>query len=315
MFLMYNSALFMVLAFAGLFSASGWFAELCSHFYLQYLVILLFLFVVLIATKNWKLSLIVLPFVVICLFKIVPLYFPRPQIAIDQRQRIALMTINVHTENRNINGVVERIRHSNPDVICFEEVNEWWVNELKSALAQEYPFLVAEAHSDNFGIAEFSKMSAQKHQIMQIGNPPVPAIWCQYLVNEKPISIISIHTLPPGNPAYLHVRNSAFDALAKRCPDFGDCFVIAGDLNCTPFSADFDKFVRDTGTYNTMQGYGPQCSWPALVPLYPILLIPIDHVLATPNLVCTRRGVGLPMGSDHFPVFAELFYADTTLRK
>ncbi len=315
MFYMFHSAILMTLAFAGLFSSTGWFSELCSHFYLQYFVVLLVLLVILALRRRWKLCLIVAPFVLICLYKLLPLYFPRPHIAYDHSQRLAVMTINVNTANRNIAAVAERIREYQPDVICFEEVDNWWVKELKSSLSKDYPFAIADPHDDNFGIAQLSKLPMQSSEILQLGDPPVPAVWCQYALNGRPISVVSIHTLPPGSPLHLHVRNGEFAAVAKLREKFGDCFVIAGDLNCTPYSLDFDKFVHDTGTYNSMQGFGVQCSWPTVPPFYPIFLIPIDHVLATPNLVCTKRVIGMPMGSDHFPVYAELFHADTTLRK
>ena len=309
MFIWPHATIVEACSFAGLFSAYGWIAELCSHFYAQYLAILLLYVIVASLAKQWKMLLVAVPFVAICLCKIVPLYYPRAAVSSDSAARLGVMTLNVNTANRNIGQVVERINQYHPDVISFEEVDQWWLDHLRESLAKDYPYWAGQPQSDNFGIAEFSKLPPSHSEIMEIGEPPVPCIWSEFAFQGKTFSLISIHTLPPGNPLYLHSRNSAFAKIAKLRPKFGERLVIAGDINCTPFSADFDKFVAGTGTYNSMQGFGLQMSWPALMPLYPFFLIPIDHILLSPQLICKRREIGYFMGSDHFPVYAEFEFA------
>jgi len=68
----------------------------------------------------------------------------------------------------------------------------------------------------------------------------------------------------------------------------------------------FPQFLSKTGTYDSMQGFGLQPSWPSIFPFYPFLLIGIDHILPTPQFACIKREVGTLPGSDHFPVYAEL---------
>jgi endonuclease/exonuclease/phosphatase (EEP) superfamily protein YafD len=55
---------------------------------------------------------------------------------------------------------------------------------------------------------------------------------------------------------------------------------------------------------DSRRGYGIQPTWPAGVPA---LLIPLDHLLHTPDIVITSRRVGADAGSDHYPVIVEFF--------
>jgi endonuclease/exonuclease/phosphatase family metal-dependent hydrolase len=56
--------------------------------------------------------------------------------------------------------------------------------------------------------------------------------------------------------------------------------------------------LRDGGL-----GFGIQCTWRN--PLG-YIRIPIDHVCVSPDIAVKRFTTGADIGSDHYPVFAEL---------
>ena len=79
--------------------------------------------------------------------------------------------------------------------------------------------------------------------------------------------------------------------------------IVAGDFNATPWSLPFRTLVARSGLVDTALGRGVQATWNAR---YPAPRIPIDHILAPSGTRVVRRVVGPDIGSDHFPVEAEL---------
>jgi endonuclease/exonuclease/phosphatase (EEP) superfamily protein YafD len=74
---------------------------------------------------------------------------------------------------------------------------------------------------------------------------------------------------------------------------------VAGDLNCTPWSAAFREFVARSGLRDSALGRGVQGSWNARTRL---TRIPIDHILVPSGWAVVHRALGPDVGSDHFPV-------------
>ena len=78
-----------------------------------------------------------------------------------------------------------------------------------------------------------------------------------------------------------------------------------GDFNVTPYSYYFSKFEKTIGLKNTMIGFGPQNSWPSILPL-DIFRVPIDHVFVSKNIQILNVRVGPNLGSDHLPLIVKL---------
>jgi endonuclease/exonuclease/phosphatase (EEP) superfamily protein YafD len=72
----------------------------------------------------------------------------------------------------------------------------------------------------------------------------------------------------------------------------GERWIVLGDLNATPWSAWFPPAE--------VRGSLPWATFPSWYG------IPIDHVLAGPDIGYDERRVGPSIGSDHRPVIAKL---------
>ena len=79
--------------------------------------------------------------------------------------------------------------------------------------------------------------------------------------------------------------------------------IVAGDFNTTPWSPYFRDLVAAAGLRNAAEGHGYVGTWPAW--FWPAL-IPIDHVLLKGPLVATSVRRGPAIGSDHFPIIADV---------
>jgi endonuclease/exonuclease/phosphatase (EEP) superfamily protein YafD len=96
----------------------------------------------------------------------------------------------------------------------------------------------------------------------------------------------------------------------------GQHLIVVGDLNTSPWSAEFMTLTKKTGLRDSQLGYGLQPSWPMLLPYFGVntqpnlltqlLQVPIDHVLVSEQIQVFSRHTGPFIGSDHLPVTVEL---------
>ena len=78
---------------------------------------------------------------------------------------------------------------------------------------------------------------------------------------------------------------------------------VMGDLNMSMWSPYYRDFVDRSHLTNIRQGFGIQPSWPVNLPL---LQIPIDHCLITSKIKVSNNQIGKDIGSDHYPLIADL---------
>jgi endonuclease/exonuclease/phosphatase (EEP) superfamily protein YafD len=82
--------------------------------------------------------------------------------------------------------------------------------------------------------------------------------------------------------------------------------LVAGDLNSTPWSPRYRKFMSRTDLKNTRQGKGIYPSWSAGGIIGYLMQIPLDHVLVTKNIHTQKFEKLDSINSDHFPIYVEL---------
>jgi len=296
------------------FSAISHVADLMVHFRVQMAAALVFMVLVLVVSYKAKPSpkLLVVAILALILNAVCiganTLSFdgsgPLPQGAVEKGARaLTVLQYNIHSSNKNHQALIDYVGKYRPDVLCLEEYNSDW-HEGLLPLRKDYPYQIVRARNDNFGIAIFSRLPIQNAAILPLGKAAVPSAYCQLERDGRRWSILATHPLPPTTGASYDLRNDQFQALATFIKaDKGDLFVLAGDLNCTPWSAHFINFLSASGLKDTRLGFGIGESWPVNCA---VLRIPIDHVLVSKNLKTKVRRVEPDLGSDHLPVYVEL---------
>ena len=83
--------------------------------------------------------------------------------------------------------------------------------------------------------------------------------------------------------------------------DTGRPTVVAGDLNSTMWNAGYRPLREIARLHNARAGHGIGPTWPAISTLG----VPIDHILATPDVGLRGFRVLRSVGSDHRPIAAE----------
>jgi endonuclease/exonuclease/phosphatase (EEP) superfamily protein YafD len=79
--------------------------------------------------------------------------------------------------------------------------------------------------------------------------------------------------------------------------------VVTGDFNASTWSRGFSLVTGEASLVNSQRGFGVQASWPAG---YPLLSIPIDHLVHSRELTTVDRYLGESLGSDHLALFVEV---------
>lgn len=284
-----------VLAFLGQFH---WRLDLISHFRLQYLTYFFFLLIFAVILKSKIFIGITLIFFIINLLPFLPLYFPLKSPV--KESGVTILAANVSRENREFSKAVELIQKTKPDIVILEEVDEGWLRAFDD-LKKTYPYAVSEPREDYFGIAMLSKYELLNPRIEKIGKAGVPTVVANVKINSKEITVIGIHPIPPFSKRNTELRNEQIEQLAHYVNKQNTPVLVIGDLNATPFSYPYTKFIQDTKLVNCSNGFGYHPTW-HLKPFVPPLGLVIDHCFYQQPIKVLDSYVEEDIGSDHKPI-------------
>jgi endonuclease/exonuclease/phosphatase (EEP) superfamily protein YafD len=309
---------FLKIRFLGLFSAASllvcvatvlgflgqwsWLCELFSHFRVQYLVGLLMLSLLLLVGKHKKGAVLCFVFALINLSCVLPLFLLKAKISPLNYPfgHHRCMLININSELGNPALVMDAVRQEQPEFLVLEEVTESWMQAL-SGLTNALPYFVASPREDNFGIALFSKYPLIGKNILYLGEAGVPSILASVKLDGRILEILATHPIPPISSEYASLRNEQLDRVAECIKDRSP-FLLLGDLNMTPWSPYFQRFITQSGLHDSARGFGFQPSWPTH---FSFLGISLDHCLHSEEIGIMNRKIGPRVGSDHFPLIVD----------
>lgn len=144
-----------------------------------------------------------------------------------------------------------------------------------------------------------------------------PIVHINFFHEGKLVRLVVLHPRPPVKPLWYQRHRAHFARLEKEIGNEHTPLIVVGDLNTSPWSATFQHFLKSSGLQDSQQGFGLQPSWPTYIPklnmplrlfnvTVPVTVIPIDHVLLSPDWAVLNRKTGLDIGSDHLPVIIQL---------
>jgi endonuclease/exonuclease/phosphatase (EEP) superfamily protein YafD len=220
--------------------------------------------------------------------------------------RLRVISFNVLTRNEKREDVLAFLRAQNADVVLLMEVDAAW-GEAVERLSDLYSHRHIVPRSDNFGIALLSRIPWTDARTKVFGDADVPTIVARLDLDQHAVVIIGTHPLPPGSRIQTELRDEQLAKLAQFIRAQEVSVILAGDLNTTDFSPCFSDLLVASGLKDTRQGRGIQASWGP----FPLLEIPIDHCLVSPEIDVVERSVGPHLGSDHRPVIVDLRFPTT----
>lgn len=298
-----NFALFITTIFtlAGFLGQYGFWLDMTAHFRVQYLIIQLVCLLVYLLKREWKYLAVAVCAALINLILIIPVYIPDH----DKNAHgkiVSILLVNLNAYNDQYDKVVELIKQKKPDILALEELNDIWFSKLVSLL-QSYPYQKFYLRQDCFGIGLFSHIPTESLDIRTFGPANLPSVVAKYSIDDKPVSLLLTHPLPPGSFQYFHLRNAQLKDIASQRASFEQRLIVIGDLNATSWSYYFKEFIKKMHLVDTRPGFGLQITWPTSNPL---LGVTIDHILVSNNFEVLERSVGPDIGSDHYPIYIKL---------
>lgn len=332
--LVFMTCIFTLMALMG---DKGWVWSLTTHFRVQYLAIqMVALFFTLLGlwkrsknqgfnqaiagVENWISTAVLVFFTGINLFAVLPYYMPTSYAANvpGTRGHLKLMHCNLFAIlNHDADSVAKAIQENNPDVIDLVEYDEPWQTRLEATgVLKDYPYHFA--GSGHIGL--YSKLPLANAHLQytsatrKISNQA--NVIAQVRLGGQPVTLLVAHPASPILPSHLQMLQHSFSVWEQERPKLGQNLVIVGDLNTSPWSAEFHQLIQRTGLRDSQLGFGLQPSWPMLMPaiglrstptlITDLMTIPIDHVLVSQRIAVLSRKTGPFVGSDHLPVIIEL---------
>lgn len=291
---------------AGFWGQFAWWLDIGSHFRVQYALgfaaLALCYFVG--GKKRWAVAALC-----VCLLNAAPIVaflLPPARVPASHEDALRAILVNVNTQTGDPLKIISLIERENPDIVVLEEIDDEWVKSL-GPLIEKYALRMIEPRQDNFGIALLSRGETKSAKVEFFGSAKVPSIVATVLLNNRPLTLIATHPLPPAGPLYSALRNEQLEQLGRSIRTLDGPVLLLGDLNVTPWSYYYRAFIRTSGLINSSRGRGIYPTWPTFAPP---LSVPIDYALHTDDLVTLQKRVGPNVGSDHYPLLIDFAFRE-----
>jgi endonuclease/exonuclease/phosphatase (EEP) superfamily protein YafD len=304
---------FLMLAGAGLvlvtlftLAARLWWAfDLFSHFRLQYVVAALTLGGAALAVRAYRIAAILAVVALAHGWAIKDLWWAGTANAAPGGVPLRLMSANVLSQNRTPAKVLDVVRAADPDLLVLVDARqERWLRVL-SALATSYPYRAPQTWGERPPVILFSRHPVISDKVIEAPRGGRPYLLAEVAVGDQTLVIAGVHpsSPSPSAPRDTRRRNRELDHIAEVAREADRPLIVAGDFNTTPWSPHFQDLLAAAGLRNAADGHGYIGTWPTW--FWPAL-IPIDHVLFKGPLAVTTMRRGPAVGSDHYPLLADV---------
>jgi endonuclease/exonuclease/phosphatase (EEP) superfamily protein YafD len=292
-----------------------WQADLLVHFRLQYVVASLAVGLVLASMGQYSWALI---FWLVCGFNALTAWGALAQsveadLAEPARSssptRVRLAAYNVLYRNLDPRRAIDWLRSAALDVVLLQEVTPRWCEALQ-VLADQFPHRYYSAawvqHVEGAagrGALLLSRWPIDGARVVALGRHTEPAIVATLQIQGQALSMIGAHTSWPMGRIVSAERDRQLRLLGDLARVVSGPLVVAGDLNVTPFSPHYQALLAASGLRSAARGRSWQPTWPHFMPACGIQ---IDHILVSAAIGVERFERGPAMGSDHWPIIADL---------
>jgi endonuclease/exonuclease/phosphatase family metal-dependent hydrolase len=229
---------------------------------------------------------------------------------------LRVMTFNIQSGARGLEGVAEVIRQARPDIVALQEVDlgsrrasgldQTAVLAQRTGLEHHAHFRTTDLHGGAYGIALLSRFPlealAQYPLPVPRGAEPRTVVHAVLPVAGREVSVYLTHLIRRPFNGDSRLRQSAFiTGLLAKDPRPK---LLMGDLNDDPGSRPVRLLRRELTDVFAASGHGPDGTYPLPLPFSPALRI--DYVLASEAFVPLRSHVVRVDASDHYPVVADM---------
>jgi endonuclease/exonuclease/phosphatase family metal-dependent hydrolase len=229
---------------------------------------------------------------------------------------LRLMTYNIKSATRGMEGVAEVIREAGPDIVALQEVDRGsrraggldQAAELARATGLPYHahFRTRDMFGGAYGIALLSRFPVEAMEQyplpMSQGGEPRTVAHALLKVGGQEVSVYITHLVHPPFRGRLRLRQSVL--IASLLERDTRPKILMGDFNDGPDSTAVRLLRRNLKDVFDTSGTGPSGTFPLPLPFLPS--VRIDYVLACDSFTPLRSRVLRVEASDHYPVVADV---------
>jgi endonuclease/exonuclease/phosphatase (EEP) superfamily protein YafD len=221
----------------------------------------------------------------------------------DRSRSIRLLISNVLMDNRRDGDFVSLVRESDPDLILAVETDGWWDERLR-VLDADYPHTVKRPQDNFYGMHLFSRLELDAAKLRFLVEGDIPSIRATVrLRSDDSVEFFGLRPRPPEPQQDTEERDADLLVVGREAKACGRPAIVAGDLNDVAWSNTTRLFQKVSGLLDPRRGRGMFSTFHAD---YPMFRWPLDHVFHDSAFTLVRLQRLRSIGSDHFPVLAEL---------
>lgn len=216
---------------------------------------------------------------------------------------LTVYSANINKNNNDLSKLLKEVTANDDDIVLLLEVTKKNIDFLQP-LIRKYPHRLINLNigSSGIGTVLMSKFPILNHEVTKYSDFGNMLVSVTLGVNDKRVIMYAVH-FPRPLEIPDHARMEQFMSLAQQVRGQSAPVIVAGDFNETLYSPIFKRLLSISGLNDSRGEFGWLPSWPTF---FPPLWIPIDHILVSPGIHVLKRATGSYIGSDHYPVFAEL---------
>lgn len=209
---------------------------------------------------------------------------------------------NVFFDNENFDETAALIIEADADVVALHEITNLQWDEL-SARLPDYPFFIAEPFdggtlSIGGGMALLSRTPLEPIEVDPEANVfGRPILAASTFVEGNEMVFVGLHPHASRHESdKIELRGLQLEAVADLLRDEPRPAVVLTDMNITPTSPDYSRFLSDIEWRDPHRITGWDASFPAGLGPFGI---PIDHVFVSDSVALHDVSTGESAGSDH----------------
>jgi len=227
---------------------------------------------------------------------------------------LTVMTFNVLYTNRDFGALVGAIRAARPDVVGFQELTPKISQAIVDGLVADYPYHTLGSRAQMSGVGLISRFPIERSAAFALP-PRNLALHATLRVDGAPLHILVAHLQPSrlGVPLdrvaeaaamFYAFRIGEVAALRREVGTVRAPLLLLCDCNMPDTSQSHEligTFLADSFR-EAGWGFGHTSHLPPL----PFATQRLDYIWHSAGLTPLAAEVGLPGGSDHFPVIARM---------
>lgn len=291
-------------AVATLLARQWWGFELATHFRVHYVAVAMLAAptALLLRRRAMAISIVVLaaPHAV-ALTSLVPLGTGQATAA-EPATAVRVTTINAYWRNWDGAALVDYVARADPDILVVQEADRRWRVDLER-IGARFPHAVPGNWREAGDVIVFSRFPVLSAEGRFPHGEGFHYQTADLEIAGERVTMIGVHPPLPAGPALADMRNRYFVAVAEVVAAADNPVIVAGDFNSTVWSPHFADLVAASGLRNAADGRGWHPTFPSWLPAAGI---PIDHILASADFTVEAFARGPEIGSDHFPLTADL---------